>query len=123
MGITEIGRSGTALLLAGTGSPVRFGAIGSGVTAFTTGQSGLVNEVARNFIAGSADTSIVKKVTYTTFYPSTQITGATPISEVGMFVGSVGTGQEFEMFNREVFSSFTKDDTIELTYEQTYEIF
>jgi len=54
------------------------------------------------------------------FFPTTDITGTTPVTEVAMFTGASGT---FEMWNREVFSSVTKDDTIELTFEQTYEIF
>lgn len=118
--VTNQGKSGMALLLGGFGGSPNFGAIGTGTTAFAGGQTGLILEVKRNAITGSADTSVLFKTTFSTFFPTTDITGTTPVTEVAMFTGASGT---FEMWNREVFSSVTKDDTIELTFEQTYEIF
>jgi len=117
MGVTNMGKSGLAMILAGYGSGPTHVAIGSGVTAYAETQTGLVAEVDRNAITGSADTSTLRKVSYTANWSVIDVTGGEPISEIGVF--NPGS----DMFSREKFNAVNKDDTLELEVEYIFEIF
>lgn len=119
-GITNVGVSGAARLYAFSSAgnrPSHIG-IGSGTTAFAVTQTGLFKQIDRNAITGSADISVLNKATWTAVWTATDITGAN-ITEVGVF-NHAGSG---DMSSRHVFDTITKDTTIELEAEVTYEFF
>jgi len=119
MGITDVCRSGAARLFTFDGfkHPSHM-AIGSGTAVFSGNQTALGKEIDRNSFTGSGDLSVLNKTTFITNWSSTDVTGAS-ITELGVFNSGTGGG----MFSRHTFDSFTKDTTVELEMEVTYEFF
>lgn len=119
---TNIGKSGLALLMAGSGNVPRYCAIGSGSGAVAVTNGSLVAErlsSPRTFYT-SRDQSVAKKITWIWDFTSTTMSG-TILREFGVAPGSVISVQD--LWAREGFTAVTFDGTNELQVEVTFEVF
>lgn len=115
MVVTDFGKSGNALLWAGSGLIPRFSAIGSGSGAELASLGSLVAEVQatrRDFT--SRDITVSKQVSWTFDYGSTTMSGVN-LSEFGI-AGSQAKGTN-DLWLREAFDSVEFDGTNELQLE------
>ena len=117
MVFVNVGRSGTAMLLAGFGAVPNWIGIGSGSGAVNVNNTVLIAHTDRNAITGSADTSTVQKTSYTADFTSVEISG-TNLREFGLFnLSSGGT-----LWVREGFASVSFDGTNELQIQIILEV-
>lgn len=116
--ITNTGRSGTAMILAGYGSIPTFCGIGSGSGVTTVSTTGLIYHVDRNAQTGSPDTSQLQIVTWTFDFSSTEMSGI-GLKEFGLFnLASGGT-----LWHKEGFASINFDGSNELQISLQWLIF
>ena len=114
--ITDTGRSGLALLMAGGGDAPDFIAIGSGSGLVAITNTALLAERDRNTAIVASGTT--QEVQFTANWTSTEISGTT-LFEFGTF--SVVAGGS--CWNREGFGSIVFDGTNELQIQETFQIF
>jgi hypothetical protein len=89
MSVTEIGRSGTALLLSPSGSRPTYMLIGTGSQTESESVTVMGSETLRQQFS-QITISSVKKITWTTDFSSVQMSG-TNFREFGLNTGSPGT--------------------------------
>ena len=115
MGITTTGMSIIAANMTGSSLPTHC-AIGSGDTAYASGNTALANETERNAYSTS-DLASAKEVTFTTDWSPVEVSGLI-IKEHGMMT----TGSS--MLNREVLTgSLVMTGEEELQIKMTYQYF
>ncbi len=121
MVFTDIGKSGTALLIGSlSNNRPQFMAIGSGSGAIAVTDVTLVAESGPRKGPTSVDMTTIKKATFTVDYNSVDMSGL-KLTEFGMFQSSAA--DVGSCWNREGFSSVTFDGTNELQVQLTYEVF
>ena len=117
MVFTTVGRSGTAMILAGFGAIPNWIGVGSGSGVVTVTNTGLIAHTARNGITGSADTSTIQKTSYAADFTSVGMSG-TNLREFGLFnLSSGGT-----LWVREGFASVNFDGSNELQIQIILEV-
>ena len=115
MGITTLGISVIAANMTGS-SLITHCAIGSGDTAYASGNTVLAGENERNAFS-TTDLSAAKEVTYTTDWSPVEVSGLVIKEHAMMTAGSA-------MVNREVLTeSLVMDGEAELQIKQTYKFF
>ncbi len=117
--MTDIGKSGLALLLGPSGTRPVSVALGSGSGAVSVSDVKLVNENLRqNF--NSTNISVAKEILFITDFTATAMSGL-DMREFGVFSFSAdNTGSNW---NREGFTAITFDGTNELALEISFQIF
>jgi len=115
MGITTDGIEGVALSLAGSALP-KYGAIGTGTTAYVSGDTALETETDRNLIS-TIDVSIPEEITFITDFSPVEVSGLV-LTEFG----TMSTGSR--LYNREVLTGsavFTGEEELQL--QQTFKFY
>lgn len=111
MVVTNVGKSGLAMILAGYGPIPNWVGIGSGSGVVSVTNTGLIAETIRSAITGSPDTSTLQQTAYTADFNSVQMSG-TGLKEFALFNNAtLGSGTTWV---REGFQSITFDGTNEL---------
>jgi len=119
MVITTIGKSGTALILAGQGAAPNYIALGNGSGTELASLSGLYNEISgtRKELT-TATSNNLRKVTWTGDWSSVEMSGL-DLLEFGLFTGSAGN-QLWHYVN--LGNGINFDGSNELRVEITWEI-
>ena len=120
---TETGKSGLALLFAGTSTRVPdFTNLGTGSGAGGAAVTALVTEIRRTAYT-TRDVTVQKKVTYTTDFDAVTMSGTLPIKEIGIIAS--GTGAADTLYSIEAFANnaITFDGTNELQVQVEYTIY
>jgi len=118
MVVTDLGISGVARLLIGSGNFPSHVAIGSGSGIAVASATGLFKEFDRNAFT-TADGTTQKKVTWTTDFSSTEMSG-NEITEFGLYNSGAG-GDVFLYENLGIPVAF--DGTNELRVEIVWTVF
>jgi hypothetical protein len=118
--ITDICRSGVALLLTGSGQVPAYCGVGTGSAVEVTTLGSLISPVGGRSLWTSRDSSTVNEVEWVFDFDSVSMSGIN-LSEFGM--GTViGSGAN-DLWNRENFIPIQFDGTNELEVSITYKIF
>lgn len=111
-GVTTVGLSVCAAALAGSYSANQYTAVGTGSTAFASGNTALVSEFDRNQISTN-DLTVAEKVTMITDWSAADASGLV-LKEFGVFTAGS------QMLSREVLTgSLVFDGEQELQVQQT----
>ena len=118
MGLTDIGKSGLAILIAGSAERptyMSFG-IGSGATGSTN--TVLITESGTRKIFSSTDITTQKQINFTASWGSNEMSGCA-VTETGVFTISSGG----KLWSRDGFSAVNLDGNTELQVQVKYKIF
>jgi len=118
MGFTDVGKSGTALLLANTGTPPGCIAIGTGSGEVAVSNVKLVAESSRKVFT-STDITSTKEITYQGDWNSIELSGTT-LTEFAIFPS--GAANIGSCYSREGFAGIVFDGTNELQIQVTYRV-
>ena len=119
MGITNVGKSGMALLLSQSGVRPGTIAIGDGSGEVAVTNTTLVNMTSRK-VFSSTDVSTPNEVTYIADWNSLEMSGTT-LKEFGVFISGTGTAVG-KAWSREGFAAVEFDGTNELQIQVSYKI-
>lgn len=115
---TQSGKSGTALLLVGSGGIPQFVGIGIGSGVVSSGNTVLITETGTRSWFSTRDSSIVNEVNWVFDYSSVEMSGVS-LTEFGLFSGS----QAGNLWLREGFQAVTFTGGNELQIDITVEVF
>ena len=118
MGITNVGKSGIALLIGNTGLVPLATAIGSGSGAVAIGNVKLIDEVSRKIFT-STDVSILFETAFVSDWNAVELSGL-DFTEFGVF--SFSGADTGSCWNREGFPAVNFDGTVELQVQTTYKV-
>jgi len=119
MGITNVGKSGMALLLSQSGTRPGTIAIGTGSGEVAVTNTTLVNMTSRK-VFSSTDITTPTEITYVGDWNSLEMSG-TNLTEFGVFISGTGTAVG-KSWSREGFAGIEFDGTNELQIQCVYKI-
>jgi hypothetical protein len=120
MVVTDIGKSGLALLMAGSGTVPSFCGVGTGSASEVASLGSLITPFGARRTFTTRDISTIKEVEWNFDFDSISMSGCN-LTEFGMGA-VVGSGAN-DLWNRENFLSIQFDGTNELMISIVYKIF
>ena len=117
MVFTDIGRSGLALLIAGSAERPTYMAFGIGSTVIGSTTTDLHSESGTRKVFSATDTATAKQIGFTASWGSTEMSGCS-LTEVGVYTISSGG----KLWSRSGFPAVSFDGLTELQVQVKYKL-